>query len=623
MLPAVSAEDCLFADLGIDPSYPGLQILEATDMLLRRRKLLTDFHVIIACVGDLVFSRQGHLNHNYRVLIEHLQSQYGENYTITHYIGAQFPICSPLIEYHPLSEFLETEVAKRITGISTFYIPPKEVHEVDPKMVITLGLVPTEKEATNFPNNTVRPVAEYGPQEIKAIEQLEEWTVPYEYAHTPPTKAARYIGSLATNIKLLRRHMKEPEQSMKEFQLGPHEIEALQSNHSGRICMTLKSSADDVAKQVVIRMVTDSGFASEFAREARKIEADKNSIGAIEEWLSMQGCDTTLDAMSSARSELQESSLLMWSGMYPSTIANATFQIQGESPPSTGKVWAAGVLVKKPTFSNYTLSWSSSDGNSHSASLVFKTNGKHTLSFTGRFWKAGDPEPILDNIQGQNGPFKSSLANWVGRYKTTLQEVTGPEVVVAIAESSPTTTSEPSLSIEVGRKAISCFTYASNKKLLAWTDQNNATNASFTFFERESVGINTFHFSGKYWVKGTMPPVEDNFSGSMDGGSPWSVQDKGNTLAMGLLTMRLVEAVKFLGVAILKYFKNPTPENKEEMEQAQREAEEIGEEQTAVENSITEGYLPLDPVEPSPGQPSVTTNTTQTTETDTTYSAED
>ena len=46
--------------------------------------------------------------------------------------------------------------------------------------------------------------------------------------------------------------MKEPEQSMKEFQLGLHEIAALQSNHSGLIHMTLKASADDVAKQVVI-----------------------------------------------------------------------------------------------------------------------------------------------------------------------------------------------------------------------------------------------------------------------------------------------------------------------------------------------------------------------------------
>ena len=46
MLPGVSALDCLFADLGVDPSYPGLQVLEATDFLVRNRKILTDGHVV-------------------------------------------------------------------------------------------------------------------------------------------------------------------------------------------------------------------------------------------------------------------------------------------------------------------------------------------------------------------------------------------------------------------------------------------------------------------------------------------------------------------------------------------------------------------------------------------------
>src|SRR6476620_513542 len=38
MLPGISAEDCLFADLGIDPGTRGCQSFEATDFLLNRRK---------------------------------------------------------------------------------------------------------------------------------------------------------------------------------------------------------------------------------------------------------------------------------------------------------------------------------------------------------------------------------------------------------------------------------------------------------------------------------------------------------------------------------------------------------------------------------------------------------
>lgn len=51
MLPGISADDCLFADLLIDPCYPGLQTVEATDVLVRNRPLQTSSHVVIYQVG--------------------------------------------------------------------------------------------------------------------------------------------------------------------------------------------------------------------------------------------------------------------------------------------------------------------------------------------------------------------------------------------------------------------------------------------------------------------------------------------------------------------------------------------------------------------------------------------
>jgi uncharacterized protein YabN with tetrapyrrole methylase and pyrophosphatase domain len=57
MLPAVSSLDCLFADLGIDP-VNGCQIVEATDLLIRRRRVDVNGPVVIwqaGCVGDLGF----------------------------------------------------------------------------------------------------------------------------------------------------------------------------------------------------------------------------------------------------------------------------------------------------------------------------------------------------------------------------------------------------------------------------------------------------------------------------------------------------------------------------------------------------------------------------------------
>src|SRR5262249_55952404 len=47
MLPVISAEDCLFADLNIDPASSGCQSYEATDFLVNRRVIDPSSHVIL------------------------------------------------------------------------------------------------------------------------------------------------------------------------------------------------------------------------------------------------------------------------------------------------------------------------------------------------------------------------------------------------------------------------------------------------------------------------------------------------------------------------------------------------------------------------------------------------
>ena len=47
MLPAISAEDCLFADLGIDPARCGCQSYEATDFLVRHRVVDTTAALVL------------------------------------------------------------------------------------------------------------------------------------------------------------------------------------------------------------------------------------------------------------------------------------------------------------------------------------------------------------------------------------------------------------------------------------------------------------------------------------------------------------------------------------------------------------------------------------------------
>ena len=62
MLPGISAEDCLFADLNIDPAIPGCLTYEATDLLFRNKPLVPSSHLIVfqvGCVGITDFNFSG------------------------------------------------------------------------------------------------------------------------------------------------------------------------------------------------------------------------------------------------------------------------------------------------------------------------------------------------------------------------------------------------------------------------------------------------------------------------------------------------------------------------------------------------------------------------------------
>jgi hypothetical protein len=153
MLPAVSALDCLFSDVGFDPSRHSCQILEATDLLVRDRAPDTSAAVVIfqvGCVGDLGFNSRGYDRRNVPVLRDYLAAIYGDDYEVILYEAAQYPVCRPKIKRFPLRDLVEA----RPSGITTLYIPPKNLPRVNREMLSRLGLAaPMFKEpsAERFP----------------------------------------------------------------------------------------------------------------------------------------------------------------------------------------------------------------------------------------------------------------------------------------------------------------------------------------------------------------------------------------------------------------------------------------------------------------------------------------
>jgi uncharacterized protein YabN with tetrapyrrole methylase and pyrophosphatase domain len=140
MLAGISAEDCLFADLGVDPGKEGCQNFEATDFLIRRRQFDPHSSLIlwqIALIGNLGFYEEGGHVHGLTVLTDVLTKTYSPEHEVIVYEAAVYhPVCEPVIQPLPLSELPQAKV----TVVSTLYVPPKGPASVDEEMMARLGM---------------------------------------------------------------------------------------------------------------------------------------------------------------------------------------------------------------------------------------------------------------------------------------------------------------------------------------------------------------------------------------------------------------------------------------------------------------------------------------------------
>jgi precorrin-3B methylase len=137
MLPGVSAEDCLFADLGVDPGRSGCQSFEATDFLVYRRRFDITVPLILWQVGVVgqVYNARSSVN-SVKLLAEYLCDHYGRDQDSIVYEAAQFAVCDPVIKRTKVRNLADAG----LTGISTLYVPPNSVQTPDPCMIRLLGI---------------------------------------------------------------------------------------------------------------------------------------------------------------------------------------------------------------------------------------------------------------------------------------------------------------------------------------------------------------------------------------------------------------------------------------------------------------------------------------------------
>lgn len=148
MLPGISSEDCLFADLGVDPGISGCQSYEATDFLLNGRVIDPSSSVVlwqIGVVGDATFKASGYDLSAMPLLVERLLAIYPASHPMYLYEAAVFHGCDPIIRPITAAELAYGPLSPGYT----LYIPPAYQTRSDPTTYYRMNAMIAAKHATS------------------------------------------------------------------------------------------------------------------------------------------------------------------------------------------------------------------------------------------------------------------------------------------------------------------------------------------------------------------------------------------------------------------------------------------------------------------------------------------
>ena len=134
MEPGISAEDCLYADLGIDPGRFGCQHYEASQFMFYRRQIDPSAYLVlwqVGIAGDRSFKRYATEPAYRALLIELLAEQYPMNHEVIVYEAATLPINMPRMQKLALSELPDAALYLQ----STLVLPPSQAMQRNESML--------------------------------------------------------------------------------------------------------------------------------------------------------------------------------------------------------------------------------------------------------------------------------------------------------------------------------------------------------------------------------------------------------------------------------------------------------------------------------------------------------
>lgn len=412
MQAGISALDCLCADLGVDPAHPGMVTYEATDMLVRQRNPDTSLHVVlwqVGLIGQMGYRRRGFVNDRFGILLEYLQSFYGEDYEVVHYIASRYPTIEPTIEVYKLSELFDPANQYRITGLSTFYIAPKDARDTDIDMAVRLGLA--RPGQIPGPAAAVREIARYGDRELKAIAEFEKFTVPSDFQHQPLTRISEFLIELTENPTLYQLYLRDPEAAVSEEVfpgLSEREKKALISRNEGSIQISCKGSTASSSPHdaFILALLRSSKLSRDLYLTIKSGLREDDLPEAFGEWVEAQGFQVRPASIPATIRAVNAMSLLPWTGAYLDRDTETIVAVMAHPNTRASLVVCNGVRISPITYYNGALVWRAEDGNPHSGLLRFDSR---SLQY--------GPRILTGTISTPDAPEKTSFS---GRDLETL-----------------------------------------------------------------------------------------------------------------------------------------------------------------------------------------------------------
>jgi len=396
MRAAVSALDALCADLGVDPSQPGLQTFEATDMLVRNRRIDPCMHLVVwqvGLVGELGYRRQGYLNSGFSILLDYLEEVYGPDHTVVNYVASRYPGIDPLTDARSLAAFRDPDAQAAVTGISTFYLPPKQAAPADETMLTRLGLL-TPGRVVKAPEGPLRQIDRYGPRELRAFDDFARFRVPAGYHWQEDTAAARFALALREDRGLRDRYVADPAGAVTDWGasvLGGRDRDLLIRRDSGALQIAAKGvpAADRQARPIVSTLLTSRTAARELVKAVRG-----GADGGPAELLGSAGPDPqspqpSWPALAREVDATLRRALYPWTGFYL-TADLSLFVLGSRGPKARDRVYLNGQPLLAAHYAGGVLRWRAEDGNPSSGHLRTDLTRRGVRALAGVIWPAGE-----------------------------------------------------------------------------------------------------------------------------------------------------------------------------------------------------------------------------------------